>query len=220
MALSNTLKKMIVFSSEATRKLLEGMIKDQSADTGASESAIIEQALAQALLPENENAVFWIERLYNGGTLAEAYYNVFAFLAAGAWWDAKYPNGKPLVSEFCKVLAMEFPTLSGEEREIHHLLSQLDSIYEMLPDGGHTSDKALCKICIDQLKNDPESVYLIDMSSMILRNWETLGNHTRTYRALADLARLSAPRLRDTSRTRRQFIAALDTVSKDWQDDA
>jgi len=218
MALSNTLKKMIVFSSDGKRKLLEGIIKDQAADTGASESAIIEQALESQFLPANENAAFWIDRLYNGGTLAEAYTNVFAFLAAGAWWDAKYPNGKPLVTEFCKVLAMDFPSLTGEERELHHLLSQLDTIQEMLPDEGATSDKAFCQHCIYQLQNDPEAVYLIDLSSMILRNWELLGNHTRTYRALADLARLSAPRLRNTPRTRRQFISALDMVSKDWQD--
>lgn len=218
MALSNALKKMIVFSSEAKRKLLEGIIKDQAADTGTSESAIIEQALEKQLLPKNENAAFWVERLYNGGTLAEAYTSVFAFLAAGAWWDAKYPNGKPLVTEFCRVLAMDFPALAGEERELHHLLSQLDTIQEMLPDEGATSDKAFCKHCISQLQSGPEAVYLIDLSSMILRNWELLGNHTRTYRALADLAQLSTPRLRNTPRVRRQFIAALDMVSKDWQD--
>lgn len=218
MSLSNALKKMIVFSSEEKRKLLEGIIKDQAADTGASESAIIEQALESQFVPANENAAFWIARLYNGGTLAEAYTNVFAFLAAGVWWDAKYPNGKPLVTEFCRVLAMDFPALTGEERELHHLLSQLDTIQEMLPDEGATSDKAFCQNCIYQLQNAPDAVYLIDLSSLILRNWEVLGNHTRTYRALADLARLSAPRLRNTPRTRRQYIAALDAVSKDWQD--
>lgn len=218
MALSNTLKKMIVFSSDGKRKLLEGIIKDQAADTGASESAIIEQALEQQFLPKNENAAFWVDRLYNGGTLAEAYYNVFAFFAAGVWWDAKNPNGKPLVAEFHKVLAMDFPTLTGQEQELHHLLTQLDTICQLLPDGDATSDKNFCASCIDQLQTNPEAVYLIDLSSLILRNWELLGNHTRTYRALADLARLSAPRLRNTPRTRRQYIAALDEVSKDWQD--
>ena len=215
---SNNLKKMIVFSSEVKRKVLEGIIKDQASQTGSSESAIIEQTLTKKLLPSNENALFWVERLYNGGTLAEAYTSVFAYLAAGPMWEAKHDNGRPLVAEFARLVAMDFPILTGGESELHHLLSQLTSIYELLPEGGSMDDKNLCKICIQQLQNDPQAFYLIDLTSLILRNWDNLKNYTHTYRALVDLARLSAPRLRDVPRSRTQFTAALDEVSRNWQE--
>lgn len=216
MSIPSTLKKMIVFSSENKRRLIEGVVKDLSADTGKSESSIIEQALENQILPKDDNARYWLSLLYTGGTLADAYAQVFAFFSAGTLWEASNSNGKPLVFEFCRLLSMVSPAITGKEKELQHLLSQIESICDMLPAGQASSDIALCKRCIDQIVTAPDDLYLMDIAGIILRNWSIVGNHTRTYRALCDIVHISAPYLPDTPHTRRQFLIALTTVSADW----
>ena len=75
MPINNTLKKMIIFSSHKRRKTIEGIIKDQAALSGKSESAIIEHALMQVLMPEDQNVQYWIADLYDGGYLSTTYAN-------------------------------------------------------------------------------------------------------------------------------------------------
>lgn len=216
---SNALKKMIVFSNIQTRQVVEGVIKDNAAVSGSTESATIEQALIAAFLPKNESARWWVQRLYTAeGTLSEAYTSAFCHLAAGIDWHAAADNGRPLVQAFTNTLSMAWPTLSGNEKDLHHLHTQLDSICAMLPDSGTASggDKELCRICLQQLREDPTDLYLTDLTGIILRSWDVLGNHTRTYRALADIARLSAPALVDNPNTRIKYLSALRTVSDGW----
>ena len=214
MGIANAVRKVFAFSSEKNRAILEGNIKDRATLERSNDSAIIEKALFSALFPQESNAAYFASSIYDGTPLALAYANAFGYLAAGLGWDAAYPNGKPLVEAFAKVILKEWPTLTGAEQEIHHLYQQLTSIVEMIPTD--RSDKKLCATIIDELHSFPDNVYLTEILGVILRNWDMLGNHTRTYRALTDVARLAAPRFQDTALHRVQFIDALKVVSQGW----
>lgn len=216
---SNSFEKKIAFSNLQIQQVVEGIIKDNAAALSKTESAIIEKALIAAFLPANKFALLWAQSLYIGGALSEAYTFAFCHLAAGIDWYAAADNGRPLVLAFESTLSMAWPTLSGVERELYHLHTQLDSICAVLPDSGTASngDKDLCRICLRQLQECPAEFYLIDVVGLILRSWDILGNYTCTYRALADIARLAAPVLTDTPNTRVEYLAALRTVSDGWQ---
>ena len=58
------LKKMIIFSSESNRKVIEQMICDESKMKHCTASSLIEKYLLNSLLPENEDAELWIKNLY------------------------------------------------------------------------------------------------------------------------------------------------------------
>lgn len=219
MSMGPNLKKMINFSSLEARKTIEGTIKDLASVSGASESALVEQALCATYLPTNQNALWWVQALYESdapGALSAAYTGAFTYLAAGVDWAAAAPNGYPLVDAFRRVLNQRWPDLTGEEREIHHLITQLDSIANMLPDKDTPNDKALCMTCLQQLRERPYDFLILDIPNIITRNWNILGNHTRTYRALADIARLAGDHLINSPGTRNMFVRALKTVSDDW----
>lgn len=218
MPINNTLKKMIIFSSHKRRKTIEGIIKDQAALSGKSESAIIEHALMQVLMPEDQNVQYWIADLYDGGYLSTTYANVFSCFAAGLNWQARWSNGRPLVDEFCKNLATTFPKISGNETELNHLISQLNTIYNLHSDIPHAQEvKHYWSCYIKQLQEAPDQISLLDLVSLILQSWEWIGNHTATYRALADLAKISAPHFHDDSSSRYRFISTIRQVSSEWR---
>lgn len=213
---SNLLKKMIIFSSIEMRTTIENVVKCLALAERKSESAIIEQALTSALLSQNINAQYWIAELVSeGGCLWQAYLRVFCFLAAGLDWNAAEANGLPLVSAFHSTLSMHWPTLTGDETEIHHLIQQIESLRSMLP--ADDSDRNLADIMLHQLRDIPGEFYCIDLTGLILRHPDLYANHTRTYRALADIARLSAPTLYDTPITRAKYISTLRNVSASWK---
>lgn len=58
------LKKMIIFSCESNRKVVENMIVDESKVKNCRPSLLIEKYLLNSLLPENEDAELWIKNLY------------------------------------------------------------------------------------------------------------------------------------------------------------
>lgn len=219
MPMGPNLKKMINFSSLEARKTIEGTIKDLASVSGASESALIEHALCATYLPKDRNALWWVQNLYTSdapGALADAYTGAFCYMAAGVDWAAAAPNGYPLVDAFRRVLSQQWPDLTGNEREIPHLITQLDSIANMLPDKAAPNDKDLCQTCLQQLRERPYDFLILDIPNIIVRNWDILGNHTRTYRALADIARLAGDHLINSPGTRNMFVVALKTVSDGW----
>ena len=217
MPIDNSLKKMIIFSSPTKRKTIEGIVKDLSALSGRSESAIIEQSLENALMPTDANARYWIAALYDGGTLSNAYANVFSGYAAGLNWQARWSNGRPLVEEFSRNLAMTFPTICREECELYHLRSQIDTIYNIIPDDTRThNDRDCWQWYITQLYDNPQQISLFELTALILRSWDYVGNHTATYRALVDVCRISASSFYDDSHARIQLIKVIKQLSSEW----
>ena len=64
----NSLKKILLFSSVKSKKLIETMADDESTCTKIKSSAILESRLVDSFLTENDQIRFWILNLYNGDT--------------------------------------------------------------------------------------------------------------------------------------------------------
>ena len=217
MASKNELKKMMIFSSHENRRVIEGIVRDHANLSGQTESSVIEHALIQSLLPADKNAQYWVTLLYNGESLAKAYANVFECFSAGLDWQARWQNGKPLVEEFSRALAMTFPMLIGQEKEIHHFETQLRTIYSFLnKEDQFFYDKIYIDDCLEKLKEDAQQVSVFEVVNILLRNWQVLSNNTIAYRALKDLAMMSASNFRDDFYTRSQFVKVLKQVTDEW----
>lgn len=209
-------KKTFVYTSNRMQQICEMILRDRTETEKVSASALIENAILTSYAPKNRNARAWVELLYDGESLAKAYSRVFAFLASGTMWDAAHDNGLPLVNEFCLILSSGSYRFSGKETDLSHLLNQLDTIREMIGPNDMYRDYNLSGHFIEQLRADPDDVYASDISSLILRNWATIGHHTRTYRALMDLAQIAAADIIDSPYNRITFVDLLSTISQEW----
>lgn len=211
-----TNRKTYAYSSIHTQRTCEGLLKDRTIADKSTESFLIENAILDTYAPKNRNARAWVELMYDGESLSKAYSRVFAFLASGTMWDAAHDNGLPLVNEFCLMLSSGSYRFSGKETDLSHLLNQLDTIREMIGPNDMYRDYNLSGHFIEQLRADPDDVYASDISSLILRNWAAIGHHTRTYRALMDLAQIAAADIIDTPYNRITFVDLLSTTSEEW----
>lgn len=85
----NSLKKILLFSSVKSKKLIETMADDESTCTKIKSSAILESRLMNSFLTENDQIRFWILNLYNGDTSGEILSSVFAYNSSGINWKSK-----------------------------------------------------------------------------------------------------------------------------------
>ncbi len=211
-----TNRKTYAYSSIHTQRTCEGLLKDRTIADKTTESFLIESAILDTYAPKNRNARAWVEMMYDGEGLAKAYSRFYAFCASGTTWNAAQDNGFPLVNEFCLMLSSGSYRFDGKEADLSHLLNQIDSIREMIGPNDMYRDYNLSGHFIEQLRAGPDDVYASDISSLILRNWNTVGHHTRTYRALMDLAKIAAADIIDTPYNRITFVDLLRKISEEW----
>ena len=209
-------KKTFAYSCDRMRKVCEGLLKDRSETDKVTTSVLIENSILNTLLPQHRDAAMWVELMYDDETLADAYARAFCGLASGTYYQANRDNGQPLVEEFRHLVSLSIYRFSGRETEFQHLVQQLTYLLELLPDSNPWHDRQLLEHFIQQLKTDPMDVSAQDLVALILRNFATIGNNTRTYRALMDIASIAAPKLRDTPALRIAYIDTLDQISREW----
>ena len=85
----NSLKKILLFSSVKSKKLIETMADDESTCTKIKSSAILESRLVDSFLTENDQIRFWILNLYNGDTSGKILSSVFAYNSSGINWKSQ-----------------------------------------------------------------------------------------------------------------------------------
>lgn len=209
-------RKTFVYSSDRARKICEGLLKDSAETKKITESVLIENSILSTLLPQHRDAASWVELMYDGETLADAYARAFCGFASGTYYQAAHDNGQPLVEEFRHLISLSIYRFSGKEAEYQHLIQQLTYLLELFPDSNPWHDRQLLEHFIAQLKSDPMDVSAQDLVALILRNFAVLGNNTRTYRVLMDIAAAAAPTLRDTPALRIAYIETLGQISREW----
>lgn len=220
-------KKLISFSK---LPLIDKFVKDEAEIENRSESAIIEAHLLESFLPKEKNARFWAEHyLYSeDGGIGRTLEAIFSVNSAGVNWRAKYDNLRPLV-EFAKTQECFCNTIpTGDERELHHCCSQLDSVAIKLE---HLADEAAdrtkkytyqkeakwARELWTELREEPQYSRYVNIYQLLLNNWEDLKGWSITYRLLADLAVLEKG-WRDTAETRTELLQIMKDVSAEWND--
>lgn len=221
----NILKKMIVFSTERTRKIIENIIADEAFVERRSASALIEKHLLNDLLPKNSSASSWLQLLYDGSWgIGDVLQACFSDLSAGVYWESKYDNALDLVkfSHHWDIMANNKP--DPEAPEMYHYLSLFDSLVTKLDtiakenvDGKFEAQteadwaRELYRIS----KEEPQFMRLCNTYQLIINNWTVLKNWSITYRILADLVAMQ-PDWRNTEETRYELKKILTAMSDEW----
>lgn len=221
----NDLKKMMIFSSEKIKLIVENIISDEVAVESRSASALYEKHILNDLLPKNESASMWLKLLYDGSWgVGEVLNACFSYLSGGINWEAKYDNSFELVrwAHHWECMANNLPDENAPE--MYHFLLQLDSIVSKLDEIAKQSTqnqyeikkeadwaKELYKIA----KNEPEYMRYCNIYQLLLNNWEVLKNWSITYRLLADLASMQK-KWRNTEKTRYELTKLLKIISDEW----
>lgn len=225
MARNKTQKITVSFENP---ELIKRLVGDTAMLENKSASAIIERTVLQSLLPKNNEAKAIVTNfLYseNGGigkTLAAEFENN----ASGTNWDAVHDNLLPLV-HFAKT--QEFfcnTTLTGKEKELYHMASQVQFIIDKLNQISEETDDLTKQSyykreaifgshLLEELKEEPGFSRLINFYQLLLNNWDHLKNWTITYRLLSDLAKIEKG-WRDTPETRMELLQIIKNVSSEW----
>lgn len=117
---------------------------------------------------------------------------------------------------------------TGEERELYHCCSQLDSVVTKLEHlADETADRTKrytyqkeakwARNLLTELREEPQYSRYVDFYQLLLNNWEDLKGWSITYRLLADLAVLEKG-WRDTAKTRTELLQLMKNVSAEWDD--
>ena len=206
-------RKNIVYSDERAMRICEGLIKDRSLAQKTSESAIIEDAILNTLLPKHRDAAAWVTLMYDGETLADAYSRAFCALASTSYPRA---NSKPLIEEFRHLVSLSNYRFSGIEKSFEHLVKQLTYMLKDLPQSNPWHDYQLLERYIQHIKDDPMDVTALDITALILRNHDVYSNSAEAFRALTDIASMAATALCDTPSLRIAIIDVLSKISAEW----
>ena len=223
----NNLKKMIIFSNDRIKTIVEKMVSDEATVEKRSASALIEKHILNDLLPENPCAAMWLQLLYDGSWgIGEVLEACFANLSAGIYWQAKHDNALNIVkfAHHWESMANNIP--DPESHEMHHFLSQLDSVVTKLEiiaeetqNGQYEAQKEAkwAKDLYNIAKTEPEYMRFSNIYQLLLNNWEHLKNWTITYRLLADMVAMQK-NWRNTEETRYELTQILTAVSAEWND--
>lgn len=225
MARNKTEKMTVSFEKQ---ELVKKLVGDIAIKENRSLSAIIERIILQTLLPKNSDAKWIVEQyLYaeNGG-IGKALSAIFANNSAGVNWGAVHDNMLPLVrfastqEVFCGV------PLTGEEEELHHAYSQIQSVIDRLNTRADEATDPEKKLyykkeadwggeLLKELKEEPQMSHLINFYQLLLNSWEDFKDWTITYRLLCDLADLEKG-WRDDPEARMELLQILKNVSDEW----
>ena len=240
----NNLEKMMIFSDEKIKTLIENIISDESVVENQSASALYEKHtfnsllplyqkhIFNSLLPSNISAQKWIQLMYDGYLeINEVISAAFRYLSSGISWQAKYKNALPLVEYASHLSTFSSAVPTGKEEELPYFLVQLDAVIGELEYYANNYTGELEGIKKSELlkeadyarelyktaKDKPQCMRYINIYSLICNNWEYLKKHTITYRLLSAMAKMEKGWISDAE-TRYKLTQILKIVSDDWKD--
>lgn len=224
------MRKIFSYSTAANAAIIGTYLRDIAAKTGQPEGTIIEDLLFSAILPDHGTAAFYVRELLQYSdepeALGRAFHRFMAFGAAGGSdWSARFANGRQMVELLREIMFIYTSPINGQEPQWRHLAEQWGSIVELLDyqpaktdneKYAHELNVRFANELYRQIKTDTsrESALVTDCVVFILRHWDVLGNHSRTYRALVDLVDLA--QIRNTTNGRIAYIKTLSLISAEW----
>lgn len=222
----NNLKKMIIFSSERNRTIIERMISVEANVENRSASALIEKHIMHDLLPQNPSASTWVQFLYDGTWgIGDVLSACFGYLACGgSGWTAKHDNAFEIVrfAHHWECMSNSLPDVDAQE--MPYFMSQFDSLVTKLQkiaketkDSEAENEAHWAEELYKIAKEEPEYMRYGNIYQLIMNNWEYLKNWSITYRLLMSMASMEK-HWHDYDMVRYELVRLLKEVSAEWND--
>ena len=208
-------KKLISYSDPFRRDLCEGILADISAYKGISQSRVCENSIIHQNISTHEDVLIWVKDLYRQDEFRRSLTSLLSGLceeySAGINWNAAYANGLPLIKFILKIINNTSNFVCSTDDYIN---SKLDSIETKIRLSDNNSSDA---IVIHNMIGKPfDKKQIISMISVLMDNWETLGNWQIPYRLLTVLLRDHISHT-DTVNERLEYIALVNKLAESWR---
>ena len=206
----NSVKRTVIHSNDTNRIVCDGILSDHSEIEKVSVSNIIENLILYDFFPKNQRAFQWAALMYYPDdvrySITDVLNRTFDYYAAGANWKAAYDNGFDLI-RYTGSLISNTPNFSVKADP--YLDSKFDSIASNL------KNDAEGKIVTSLIGRSLDKDDVNHLITIIIDNWDVLGNWTITYRTLCVIMR-NASKREDTPQERLDLIKVIDKISEVW----
>lgn len=216
-------RKMVVFKQV---ELLNGYYQDKAVLSDTNFSAAIEDVLLKNILTGNAATDYYIGYVYKSG-LKACYMALMQNLSAGINFRASEKNAYPLIKLAANILARPYS-------------SSIDQTYSHYYDGHFPSNCIQVARLLEHVAENKELSFEEEMElkdnivllnnttkngvefipynyfSLVLRNWEILGDNTFTFRMLFDVVALSDTDMWEKPDNRIKAVDIIKEVTAKW----
>ena len=207
--------------------LIDNLLKDKAEIEHRSKSSVAEQIILDSFLPQNDTARFIVSTYLfdDDNPIGNTLFAIFSYNAAGINWKSVNDNLIPLVQFAKKQLVYRSTPLIGDEPELYHCISQIETIADMLetladkmPElkSNILHEAEYTRALLKDLRERPNHVKLFNFYQILLNNWEYFKDSTMTYRLLMDLAILEKGWC-NYAETRMELLNIINDISKEWK---
>lgn len=199
--------------------LINALLECMSTTQKVSESAWVENLIIESTMPSNEQARFLVENgLFQDGGVHKTVSALFE-VNAGNVRD----NLFPLVQYAAQQELIGRTALTGDEPELHHMISQIESIVSELerlatsnPEDRKYLDWAkYSQEYLQEFQREPAGFSIYNFYSLLLNCWDEFKCFSVTYRLLRDMT-LLANRWHETAESRVVLLNIVREVSDAW----
>lgn len=207
---SNDLRKVFCFSSGETRSVLEGIVKDKAEFMTSSESSVMERALIDAFLPNDNKLCSLVNKVY-GENLADGFTDAFALLGDIAGHGYDQYKVRTVVECFVENLGVTRPMFKRDTATHALFFNRMERLASSLP-AIHSNVKDQILDLISNANTEiPLSAFSI--ASTIYHNWSIWGTNPTAFYVLSDLSKIVSQQLLDTPSTRLKFVESLKNLT-------
>lgn len=193
----------------------EGILADTADEKGISQNKLIDEIIKDTLISSNESVLWYANCLYRTDdlklTITKTLAAVFEDYSGGANWESRYDNGLPLVI-FAQKILRKTKDFSIDPEDDYYLDNRLDSVETKLKMAESPDETVIHNMIGKPITANTIYKFL----SIMIDNWEYLGNWTIPYRFLCVALGNGKSSHNDTAEERIEFISVLNELSKKW----
>lgn len=216
-------KRSIVYTDEASKQVIEGILGDESSINNTSFSFAMESHILTNILTRNKIVNYWIQCLYMPEyTIGDIFSMIFEFNSVGIYGETQQ---LPLLDILNHLRYWDSLTDSAVvEAEVSEIVNNMNYLIEFC-EGKCKNDKTLKEeyqniiASIEFIKNELDKKNSIirsnDFYTLVAQKWNLLNNSTYTFRVLKGYVGLKTNYV-NTSELRYQFVNYLRDLAENW----
>lgn len=223
----NSLKKMIIFSSDKTKNLIEKCVNDEAQQMNRSASSIIEKNLLSAYLPQNKTAKLCVEIMYAENDSQKGIGTALGLVFANSSIIVDDMNILlPFVEYLHQKICLSYMCHDGAAPGFKSLMKKIDWLakeFDILLD--NTEDPFLkidyrktadyIRELVEDGKAEPFSMKFLNITNTILKYWSVTKDWAITFTVLKEIAFIE--NIEEIPNNRVELLALLKDNSILWK---